>query len=316
VGSYVVSQIEGVNEASLREIADLWSAAVPRFLLRMDVLRACLATGDRWVCVVQARSAHDLAGFGYATQRSDDVPRLQAIVVAPGHRRRGIGRSIAEALLQACRGRRATSVEVGAGSGYLWPGVPDDLPDASAFITALGFRSGLPTYDLRGDTTNIAPLPRPPGDRSTSLAFGAASPGDVPEVFRFVEAEFERDWALDLREFLEAGGRPGDIYLARDGGALQGFTRLHFPSSSPVGPPLYWTDPGRSSIGGLGPIGVSSARRGQGVGTALLRAALVHLRANGCTDIVIDMTHLLTFYGQFGFSPWLRFHQAALDLSR
>ncbi len=204
------------------------------------------------------------------------------------------------------------AVEVGAGSGYLWPGVPEDLPDAAPFTTALGFAAGLPTYDLRSDTSGQSL--RYPRDDVESLSFGPAGPTDVDGLVKFVEAEFDREWASDLKDFFAAGGRPGAIFLARDRGDLLGFARLHVPGSHPVGPPLYWADRLTPRAGGLGPIGVASARRGQGLGTALLAAALQHLRDQGRTDVVIDMTHLLGFYGQFGFAPWLRYRQATLDL--
>jgi GNAT superfamily N-acetyltransferase len=302
-----------VDDAFASDIVGLWSEAVgPTFPLRPDVLRACLASSARWVSVVGVRAANDLVGFGYATERNGDVPRLQAVVVSPSHRRRGLGRLIANRLLDACGGRDAVRVEVGAGSGYLWPGVPEDLPDATAFTAALGFVLDLPTYDLRADTSHQSLQALRDGHHA--LAFGPAEPTDIDGVVRFVEAEFDWEWAADLREFFAAGGRSRDIYLVRDHGDLVGFARLHHPSSHPIGPPLYWADRLTPRAGGLGPIGVSSARRGQGLGTALLAAALVHLRHQGSTDVVIDMTHLLTFYGQFGFVPWLRYRQARLDV--
>jgi len=304
-----------VDDTFVREVVDLWAEAVgPTFPLRPVVMRACLDSTTRWVCVIGVRALNDLVGFGYATQRNGDVPRLQAVVVSPTHRRRGLGRWIAGRLLDACEARGASAVEVGAGSGYVWPGVPEDLAEAVPFAAALGLVPGLPTYDLRSDTSKQSL--RSPGGGVTSLSFGTAGPTDVDGLVTFVESEFDREWALDMKEFFDAGGRPGDIFVVRDRGDLLGFARLHVPTSHPVGPPLYWADRLTPRAGGLGPIGVAATRRGQGLGTALLTAALLHLRDKGSTDVVIDMTHLLSFYGQFGFAPWLRYRQAKLDLGQ
>jgi GNAT superfamily N-acetyltransferase len=315
VDRYQFDSAPRIDDGFADEVVVLWNESIgPTFPLRLSLLRACLEPTGRWVSVIGVRADGDLVGFGYATHRVGDVPRLQAVVVSPDHRHHGIGRGIASRLLQACAGREATAVEIGAGTGYLWPGVPEDLPDAPAFTLAIGFSPGLPTYDLRGDISSLPAFPaRGRGSDQELLAFRPSRLEDIDEVGRFVEAEFDPDWAMDLRAFLAAGGRPTDIYVVRDHSGILGFARLHFPDSSPIGPPLYWADRRSPTAGGLGPIGVSSARRGQGLGTALLRSALLHLRAGGSTDIVIDMTHLLGFYGQFGFVPWLRFRQASLD---
>ena len=63
--------------------------------------------------------------------------------------------------------------------------------------------------------------------------------------------------------------------------------------------------------GGLGPIGIAARLRGRGIGRALLVSALDRLRGLGSTDIVIDDTTLLGYYGPHGFSPWITYRHAS-----
>lgn len=288
----------------------LWNDAMgERFPLRPALLDLALDDRRRWVGAVTAWHEGRLVGWAYATQASGDAPRIQAVVVEAGLRRRGIGSRLVNGLAEAAP--RATSgiVEVGGGTGYLWPAIPEDLRGATAFCEAIGFELGDASHDLRGDIRDLSPPDASVGvDRDVS--FGPATPEEMPAVLAFVAQAFDPDWSTDLAAFLDDAGRPGDVFLARRDGRPVGFARLHFEDSHPLGPPMFWPRSGRGVPGGLGPIGVATTDRGRGAGSRLLHAALWHLRTSGATDIVIDFTHLLSFYGRFGFGPWMAFRHA------
>ncbi|MCE5975218.1 GNAT family N-acetyltransferase [Sinirhodobacter sp. WL0062] len=81
------------------------------------------------------------------------------------------------------------------------------------------------------------------------------------------------------------------VFCVQEGGALIGagiFSRLHFPE-----------DP--RSVFILSPMAVATDRQGQGVGQALLRAALAALKSEG-VDVAVTYGDP-AYYGRVGFAP-------------
>jgi putative acetyltransferase len=58
---------------------------------------------------------------------------------------------------------------------------------------------------------------------------------------------------------------------------------------------------GDNAVLALGPIGVLPDRQGQGIGSALIWAALEHAKANGETAVILLGSQ--AFYPRFGFEP-------------
>ncbi len=303
-----------------------WRALGEPYPLREAVLRQCLEgnpsyqPGDAIVAWKGGRAIgfafiglHRLSDPETAAQRARAW--LQAVVVDPAWRRRGIGSDLVARLARIQPDGGPPTIEAGGGFSYLWPGIPTDLSDALPFATALGFRLADETYDLRGDVSGLtedetaARLVAQAG-----LTVDAATAADRDGLLTFLIGESWAEWWQDMRRFLDDGGDPADVLLLResgtDGRAIRGLARIHTPASRPVGPPLFWTARRPPAAGGLGPIGVAAALRGRGLGRALLAVALGRLRDLGLYDVVIDWTVLLRFYGPFGFRPWMTFRAA------
>ena len=242
---------------------------------------------------------------------------LQAVLVAPAWWRRGIGRRLVTAVAAGGATVGAERIVAGGGLFYFWPGVPDNLPAAGPFLTALGFEfDNEPSYDLRGDIAMLRPGDAPAVLERAGLALEPAGPGDRGALLAFLLAEFGPDWWHDVGWYLDAGGDPNDVLLLRSGdGRIHGFVRIHTPASRPPGWPMYWRGD-RPDAGGLGPIGLARADRGRGLGRALLVVALDRLRRLGATDVVIDDTSLLGYYGPHGFAPWIVYRHASAPLGR
>jgi GNAT superfamily N-acetyltransferase len=318
--------VEPFEPADLADVLRLWKASIGGvFPLSDQVLarRLGLGVAERpSVVAVCARLGDRLVGFGYLTTDDRAVSgsrhmRLQAVVVDPDHRRRGIGSTLARSLLDAGSRAGATSADVGGGLDYLWPGVPDELPGAMKFVRTLGFRPTGTSYDLRGTAASSAlAAAAASGLETTPARVRPAHRDDLDTVLAFVGAEFEPDWRVDLQDDIEDGLEPRGILLATDvDGQLVAYARLHTLDARPIGPPLFWAGRRGPDAGGLGPIGVARAWRGRGLGTAFLGSALVELAGRGATDVVIDFTDRLDFYGRLGFVTWMTFRQAALDVS-
>ncbi len=320
--------IRPYEPAAAPHVVDLWWRAIgDRYPLREEVLRACLEgnpnyrPGDAVVAWQDDRAI----GFGYLGLLRESEPEtaaqrnrgwLQAVVVDSARRRSGIGRRIVGELVEVAQRAEISSLACGSGFFYLWPGLPADLPDARLFAEALGLVIGERTWDLRGSVANLT-ADTAAGElvAREGMRVVAAGEADRQRLLGYIVREFGGEWWHDTRWFLERGGDPGDIVLLLDpGDAIVGFARLHTPLTRPIGPPLFWTARRPPASGGLGPIGVSEALRGRGLGRALLALALARLRDASLSDVVIDCTNLLGFYGPLGFEPWIEYVNATGDV--
>jgi GNAT superfamily N-acetyltransferase len=323
-------QFRPYSPAAAPHVVALWEAAAGDvFPLREPVLRQCLEArpGALREDAVLVWEDERLVGFGYAglhrlpDQETSDYRtrgQLQAVVVHPDRRRRGIGRQIAAALADRIRAHGVRTVEAGGGMFYLWAGIPEDLPGALAFATAIGFELGEPTWDLRG---NVADLRVDAATQSALAASGLtirpATTTDRHPLLTFLVAEFGGEWWHETRWFLDQGGDAADLLLLRDmNERILGLARLHGPASQPIGPPHFWAARRRPESGGLGPIGIAGEIRGRGLGRALLVVALDQLRLRGLSDVVIDFTTLLGYYGPHGFAPWITYREASAPVDR
>jgi GNAT superfamily N-acetyltransferase len=323
-------QFRPYSPTAAPHVVALWGAAAGDiFPLREPVLRQCLEAkpGALAEDAVLAWENERLIGFGYAgLHRAPDEEtaefrtrgQLQAVIVHPDRRRRGVGRQIAAVLGDRIRAHGVRTVEAGGGMFYLWPGIPEDLPGALGFATAIGFALGEPTWDLRG---NVADLRVDEATRSALAASGLtirpATATDRPQLLAFLFAEFGGEWWHETRWFLDQGGDPADLLLLCEAnGRILGLARLHGPASQPIGPPHFWAARRPPGSGGLGPIGVAGEIRGRGFGRALLVVALDQLRVRGLADVVIDFTTLLGYYGPHGFAPWITYREASAPVDR
>ncbi len=138
--------------------------------------------------------------------------------------------------------------------------------------------------------------------------------GEEYLLLEFLKCEYPGRWEFEAREFLKNGGRASDFLLLRVNGAVHGFCRLTLSDSErpierfyPQRLPRPW--------GQFGPLGLSRAVRGQGLGGYLIDAAAVHLQSLGVDGCVIDWTSLVELYGKFGFTMYNRYVSLFKDLS-
>jgi GNAT superfamily N-acetyltransferase len=192
-------------------------------------------------------------------------------------------------------------VILGGSFHHVMPGVPVALPGAVAFVEKRGYALGGTVWDVRRDLGVGPALPTVPAE--PGVVFGPCEPGRVAALNAFLETAFPGRWARDVRQFLASGGDPGTVMTLDVDGAIEGFAWLHPPGSSGA---LRWAG-FAPEVAALGPIGVSEAVRGRGLGLGLLAAGLGWLAAEGARDTVIDWTTLLEFYGRVGFEPWLAY---------
>jgi GNAT superfamily N-acetyltransferase len=317
--------------AAAPHVVRLWNDAIgDTFPLREAVLRQCLEANPSARpedgCLAWAENGR-LVGFGYLGLHRLDLAetvsfrrraQIQAVVVDPPVRRRGIGRRITGHLAAMARDHGIERLEAGGGMFYMWGGIPDDLPGAVTFSEAIGFELGEVSWDLRGDVTEL----RVDGRSATllrdeGLTVEPAAVGDADAALAFLLDEFGGEWWHETSWFLAEGGDPATLLLLRDAShRIIGLARIHRPDVRPIGPPHFWAARRPPAAGGLGPIGIAVERRGHGLGRALLVVALDRLRQAGLSDVVIDLTSLLGYYGSHGFRPWMTWRDGSAPVER
>ncbi|MGI5179187.1 mycothiol synthase [Dactylosporangium sp. CA-152071] len=242
---------------------------------------------------------------GYAhVDTTDAVAGASAeLAVHPQHRRRGIGRALAEAAI-------AVADERSGGRLRLW--AHGDHPSASALAIRLGFDRARVLLQLRRSL--FAPLDevalpdgvtlrgfRPGEDDAAWLAVNAAAFADHPEQGKWtlddLRVRIQEPW-FDPAGFLLAFRQDPPEELA-------GFhwTKIH-------GDP---EDRSHDPIGEVYVLGVAPGAHGGGLGRALTLAGLWHLRSRGLSQVMLyvdeENRRAVSLYQRLGFVRW------AMDVS-
>jgi GNAT superfamily N-acetyltransferase len=272
----------------LEELADLWNRAMgPAFPMDLRLLRQNTLEHPSF-----DPAGIFLEGQGFALAcRGPERGHIEALGVAPEARRRGLGRRLLERALEWLG---PGPVRAGAGPAHFFPGVPEEMEPARRLLEAHGFRPTWKAHDL------VRTLNSPPPPPAAGL--GPCRRGEEPALLDFLQREFPGRWLQDTRRRLEI--EPQDVVLARQGAKVVGFCHIFHPGSAVLGPSVYWRGLLGPAWGGLGPVGVAAGARGQGLGRALLQAALHHLWGRGARTIAVDWTGLPDFYARLGFRIW------------
>jgi GNAT superfamily N-acetyltransferase len=232
----------------------------------------------------------------------DSIPLL---VVAPGAQRAGVGTTLHKAALELLRERGAEQASVGSGGeDYLWPGVPANLPAATAFFEAQGWAWDHVAVDLVRDLRRyVDPIGAVADAVRRGLSLTVAREADVAEALAFEEAHFP-EW---LR-FFRSGG--ASILVARDRhGTILG--SLLFRGPGPVS--RFWRLLGADSAA-IACVGVAPSAQGMGVGSALVARASELLRDAGARLCIIDWVVRVDFYRRVGYEPWREYLMASREL--
>jgi GNAT superfamily N-acetyltransferase len=126
-------------------------------------------------------------------------------------------------------------------------------------------------------------------------------PGQEALLLEFLNREYPGRWQLEAQEFVKDGGRSRDYLLLWVDKKVEGFCRITLEDSER---PIERFYPQRLSQpwGQFGPLGLSKAVRGQGLGGYLIDAAALHMQSFGVDGCVIDWTALTNLYAKFGFN--------------
>lgn len=301
-----------------------WGAPPPLYPLEERVWRERLSRHHRPELLIGAFAARELIGVAHgrlptAAWLPADVGWVSFIAVAGPWQGRRIGGRLLAALLERLRAGGAKRFRLGSDANHLFPGPPQEAHPA---LWRLARRSGARFTGAEHDLHLDLRVPLPPAP----LPAGWRVSDDDPEgALAFVTASFPGRWAHEVEAYLEAGATVLTLVqgaapapsgaAAPAGGGVLGFCAVFEGHERLLGPSLYWRGavagaPGAAKVAGMGPLGVSEAARGAGLGLGLVRAGAEWLRARGATDLIINWTTLTAFYGKLGARVWRTYQRA------
>ncbi|MFK7694577.1 GNAT family N-acetyltransferase [Paenibacillus sp. HJGM_3] len=297
-----------LEEAHGEALCALWNRELgTAFPLSLRLLRQnsfgafpCLPAAS-WVAEDAATNAP--VGFVIGKLAAPGTGHVSLLLVAGAHRRQGIGRALLARCEQGLRSAGARALEAGREPGHYMPGVPGDAYALKHLLERCGYGLGETAYDLAADFAAAPPTARPDHAGLTCSTLEPATEADA--FVAFLRRHFAGRWADSAEACLHAGSDGREFVLLRLRGELIGFCRVNDEHSPRLAANVYWNGvfpPGTS--GGIGPLGIAEAHRGQGYGLAAVQAGVHVLRARGYRTIVIDWTTHLDFYAKLGFRPW------------
>lgn len=212
----------------------------------------------------------------------------------------------------------------GQDTRHFFPGCPVDSPSLRDFLIVEGFEEDGDQMDLeldlreyavpRSSLAQLGGYPGCPAPQSDLPYVRAIEENDREALRAFLEREFPGRWRYDVFAKIASEERSDFVYGLWIDGRIEGFAMTQdFTHRLPIGGGAWRLSLGLR-WGSLGPIGVSKALRGKGLGNALLAAGLSGLKLRGVENCVIDWTTLETFYEKHGFQPTRRYTSFALNL--
>lgn len=260
--------------------------------------------GDEPAIHLMIHDGPALVGYAHIDPTDQITGASAELCVHPLYRRRGLGRSLILAAIDAAKSTDP------AGRLQLW--AHGDHPSANALALSLGFCRWRVLWQMRRSLFAPVPLPELP----KGVVLRPFVPGVDDERWlelngrAFADHPDQGRWTLDdLRTRLAEGWfDPAGFLLAErvTDGALLGFhwTKVHGAIRHSDSPEEHHHDP----IGEVYVLGVDPAAHGCGLGTALTLAGLRHLRARGLDQVMLYVEETnqsaITLYRRLGFARW------------
>jgi GNAT superfamily N-acetyltransferase len=225
---------------------------------------------------------------------------VDAIAVHPKAQKCGLGSTLmdwAEAWLAE---KGCAKARLGGGLRAFTHGLPSTLQED--FFTKRGYQrreSEQLEWDIARTLDDYQPtFPQPAG-----AVIAPMQSGQEPLLLEFMTREYPGRWQYEVEVFIADGGRPSDYLLLFVDGHVEGFCRLTLEDSErPI--ERFYMHRLPHPWGQFGPLGLSRAMRGRGLGGYLIDFATLHLKSLGVRGCLIDWTNLLDFYAKIGFTPY------------
>jgi GNAT superfamily N-acetyltransferase len=225
---------------------------------------------------------------------------VSAIAVCPTAQRQGIGSSLLAWAEDWLKQQGCERIRIGGNFRPFAPGLPSAMRGSLPFFAKHAYQmpAGQPyEYDIARSLKNYQSVYAKP----VHAELVPMQPGQEALLLEFLKREYPGRWQFEAQKFVRDGGRSQDYLLLWVDNKVEGFCRITLEDSER---PIERFYPQRlvHSWGQFGPLGLSKAVRGQGLGGYLIDAAALHMQLLGVDGCVIDWTALTNLYAKFGFN--------------
>ncbi|MCG7344206.1 GNAT family N-acetyltransferase [Sporosarcina sp. ACRSL] len=232
---------------------------------------------------------------------------IQCMLVRTSSRNEGIGSELLRLAEQALIAAGVEEIRLGRDPWHYFPGIPLEDEDTINWFEKHGYVKGGVETDLIKDVRDgeLYKL------TNSSEHYRLLTTEDIPSLLSFLERVFPGRWHYEAIHYEMIGGTGREFigFFMED--ELQGFCRINDSQSPVIAQNVYWSALVKGEMGGMGPLGIDRDIRGKHFGLDLVKAAANELINRGVTDIVIDWTQLVSFYGKLGFQPWKQYQSMA-----
>lgn len=257
-------------------------------------------------CVVGFVLAFSAADSGSPSTASERDAWVVGFGTLARHRHRGIATHLFDFLEREVLGYGIGRIVVGPYiPSYVAPGVDvEAYPEAVRFLEQWGAAVLNAPLSMKVSLTGYRPQLHGRGsiadEASSSIVVREATPLDIVPCIEFVRLEFPH-WIADVTSVASRifGGDSGlvSLFVAYDGAEFIGFAMSRGER--------------------FGPFGVRAQDRGRGIGSALLAATLMTMRAKGfhCAWFLWTNDRAARLYESHGFKEVRRFALMAKDIA-
>ncbi|MEP6896255.1 MAG: GNAT family N-acetyltransferase, partial [Chloroflexota bacterium] len=211
---------------------------------------------------------------------------VSAIAVQPSAQRQGIGTALMNWAKDWLKEHGCKRIRIGGNLRPFLPGLPYAMRECVPFFEKHGYQPSADQpyeYDIARSLKDYRSIYTKPANANLV----PMQLGEEHLLLDFLHREYPGRWEFEAQEFIKNSGRASDFLLLHVDGAVQGFCRLTLSDSErpierfyPQRLPQPW--------GQYGPLGLSKAVRGKGLGGYLIDAAAVHMQSLGVDGCVID----------------------------
>lgn len=191
--------------------------------------------------------------------------------------------------------------ELHVGSDYnnFFPGIPSEFDNlTTSFFSKRGYNVGRYTHDLIKEIydENYAV------DNSIKMVYGSGE--NSKKVLKFFNENFPGRWEFEAIEYFKNGQFSNEYILAlNEKEEVIGFLRVNWGVIDKISYNINWQDRFEKLVG-IGPLGVDSRYRGNGIFRNMMYKALNDSCLKGYSHALIDWTGLMHIYQKFGFEVW------------
>ena len=270
-----------------------------------------LALGARWPIHAETLMASMPLAYGLGDTEKlsgaigfDETGAISFVMVDPSRRREGIGTALHQAAVTHLAGAKPEWTLGGARS--FWRGIPDDLPDAPPFFTALGWTLGAKVVDMARPLAGFAVDPAVIARADAfGVKFSFATKDDADDVIAY-EGREHPAWTDYFRRRLP--DEPGSVLVGRDRvGDVVAALLIDLPPKHRG----RWSRILGEDMAEIGCIGVAASLNGQGIGTAMVALATAEVQRAGARIAFLAWTTRTEFYARLGYKVWHAYRMAA-----